>query len=55
MTTMDTEHRTPATAAGWHPDPRAEHQLRYFDGRAWTEHVTHYGPTPCTGCRPSRS
>jgi putative membrane protein len=29
-----------ATApAGWYPDPTAVHQLRYWDGRIWTEHV----------------
>jgi hypothetical protein len=25
--------------AGWHPDPLARHQLRYFDGEQWTPHV----------------
>ncbi len=25
--------------AGWYPDPSAVHRLRYWDGRAWTEHV----------------
>ncbi len=25
--------------AGWYPDPAAVHQLRYWDGRVWTEHV----------------
>lgn len=38
------------TAAGWFDDPRAQHRLRYFDGDTWTDHVTHYGPTPCKGC-----
>lgn len=27
-----------ATPAGWDPDPDAAHQLRYWDGRTWTEH-----------------
>jgi uncharacterized protein DUF2510 len=27
------------TNAGWHPDPLGRHQLRYFDGDAWTPHV----------------
>ncbi|MEM7274483.1 MAG: DUF2510 domain-containing protein [Actinomycetota bacterium] len=36
--------------AGWYPDPTHQHHLRYFDGSAWTEHVTHTGPTPCAGC-----
>ncbi len=35
---------------GWFPDPQHRHNLRYFDGSVWTEHVTHYGPTPCAGC-----
>ena len=25
--------------AGWYPDPYRRHQLRYWDGSAWTEHV----------------
>lgn len=25
--------------AGWHPDPKGAAQLRYWDGRSWTEHV----------------
>lgn len=36
--------------AGWYPDPDRQHNLRYFDGRSWTAHVTHYGPSPCGGC-----
>lgn len=36
--------------AGWFKDPRRLHNLRYFDGQFWTEHVTHFGPTPCAGC-----
>lgn len=27
------------TDAGWYPDPYRRHQLRYWDGSAWTEHV----------------
>jgi hypothetical protein len=26
--------------AGWHPDPGGTPALRYFDGVAWTEHLT---------------
>jgi hypothetical protein len=40
-------------AKGWHPDPHQAHDLRYHDGAAWTEHVTHFGPVPCTGCHPA--
>lgn len=36
--------------AGWYPDPTHQHNLRYFDGTTWTDHVTHHGPTPCSGC-----
>ena len=24
---------------GWYPDPYGRHERRYYDGRAWTEHV----------------
>lgn len=45
------EHPVPGVShAGWFPDPHHEHNLRYFDGQVWTDHVTHYGPTPCVGC-----
>ena len=27
------------TEAGWYPDPYRRHQVRYWDGSAWTEHV----------------
>lgn len=36
--------------AGWYPDPHRAHQMRYFNGSEWTTHVTHFGPSPCTGC-----
>lgn len=32
--------------AGWYPDPTRRHQHRYWDGRAWTEHVADNGATP---------
>lgn len=35
---------------GWFKDPRQLHNLRYFDGQFWTDHVTHFGPSPCAGC-----
>jgi hypothetical protein len=28
------------TPAGWYPDPGRTHELRYFDGQAWTDHVS---------------
>jgi hypothetical protein len=27
----------------WHPDPRGRHELRYWDGNEWTEHVADAG------------
>lgn len=39
-----------AAGTGWYHDPSGQHQMRYFDGDGWTEHVTHSGPTPCRGC-----
>ena len=30
-------------AAGWHPDPFGRHQLRYWDGKTWTAHVSNNG------------
>lgn len=29
--------------AAWHPDPTGRHQLRYWDGQDWTEHVSDRG------------
>lgn len=33
----------PAPAGAWHPDPYQRHQLRYWDGAAWTAHVQDSG------------
>ncbi len=44
------EQQTESMAAGWYDDPQGRHRLRYFNGLAWTSHVTHFGPTPCIGC-----
>jgi uncharacterized protein (AIM24 family) len=30
-------------AANWHPDPTGRHELRYWDGTQWTEHVSDRG------------
>ena len=34
---------TDTPAAGWHPDPMGKHELRYWDGVQWTEHVSSNG------------
>ena len=34
---------TGTTAPNWYPDPSGRHELRYFDGTAWTEHVSDHG------------
>ena len=31
------------TPANWHPDPMGRHQLRYWDGTNWTDHVSTNG------------
>lgn len=31
------------TETGWHSDPRGEHELRYWDGSQWTNHVSDGG------------
>ncbi len=31
--------------AGWHPDPHGRHELRYWDGTVWTDHVADAGET----------
>lgn len=31
------------TAAAWHPDPTGRHELRYWDGSQWTDHVSDQG------------
>jgi hypothetical protein len=32
-----------STPAAWHPDPTQRHQLRYWDGAAWTDQVSDSG------------
>jgi uncharacterized protein YxjI len=34
---------TPSPPANWYPDPMGRHQLRYFDGAQWTDHVSSNG------------
>lgn len=31
--------------ANWYPDPHGRHELRYWDGNAWTDHVSDKGVT----------
>jgi hypothetical protein len=43
--------------ARWHADPTGRHQLRYWDGRAWTAHVSDRGvaatdPLPAAASSP---
>lgn len=33
----------PQTPANWYPDPLGRHELRYWDGSQWTEHVASHG------------
>lgn len=33
------------TPAAWHPDPGGRHELRYWNGTEWTEHVSDAGVT----------
>ncbi|HSH12010.1 MAG TPA: DUF2510 domain-containing protein, partial [Ilumatobacter sp.] len=32
-------------AADWYPDPTHRHQLRYWDGAKWTDHISDQGAT----------
>ena len=32
-----------STPANWYPDPMGRHEMRYWDGLAWTDHVTTNG------------
>jgi uncharacterized protein YxjI len=34
---------TEASPAAWHPDPYGRHELRYWDGTQWSEHVSSHG------------
>ena len=33
------------TPPDWYPDPGGVHELRYFDGTQWTDHVSNHGVT----------
>ena len=47
------------TPASWYPDPFQRHQLRYWDGARWTEHVSDHGvatvDAPIAGPQPPTS
>lgn len=38
-----TQQQQPAVPAGWYTDPSGRYELRYWDGNAWTEHVSRAG------------
>lgn len=40
------------TAAAWHPDPTGRHELRYWDGNQWTEHVSDAGVVSSSPLQP---
>lgn len=46
---------TGAAPAGWHPDPRERHELRYWDGSKWTDHVSDAGVTSKDPVTPKKS
>lgn len=35
----------PLLDPGWYPDPTGRYEARYWDGRRWTSHISHYGAT----------
>jgi uncharacterized protein YxjI len=39
------QQQQPQSPAGWYADPLGRHQLRYYDGSQWTEHVSSNGQT----------
>ena len=41
--TTPTQPSTPSVPAGWYIDPAGRFELRYWDGTAWTEHVSRNG------------
>ncbi len=41
--TAATKSTTGPRPAAWHPDPSGRHQLRWWDGEAWTEQVSDQG------------
>jgi uncharacterized RDD family membrane protein YckC len=43
---------TSAPVAGWYRDPSGRFELRYWDGRTWSEHVASYGAMYIDAPRP---
>jgi hypothetical protein len=43
QTTAPAAQSTPSVPAGWYADPAGRFELRYWDGGAWTEHVSRAG------------
>ena len=41
--TAPAQPATPSVPAGWYHDPAGRYELRYWDGSAWTEHVSRAG------------
>jgi len=41
--TTPAQPATPSVPAGWYHDPAGRYELRYWDGSAWTEHVSRNG------------
>lgn len=37
------QQTAPSVPAGWYADPAGRFELRYWDGNAWTEHVSRQG------------
>lgn len=35
----------PLLDPAWYPDPTGRYEARYWDGRTWTSHISHYGAT----------
>lgn len=35
----------PLLEPAWYPDPTGRYEARYWDGRHWTSHISHYGAT----------
>jgi uncharacterized protein YxjI len=35
--------QSPSAPANWYPDPMGRHELRYYDGAQWTDHVSSHG------------